>query len=221
MQLGNVLARKVSHAPSYIQRRYFPTTMQKILGINGWTLEAQLRYLMRQVRLLPDQGNIVEVGVWQGRSAIAMAEACRGTGKCVFTVDPWTDYLQNGTSVSTLSSEWGVTSLEDNYQAFLANCKRFQVDRWVVTLRSTSLDAARDWANGPVSMLFIDGNHDYGAVVADLEAWTPLVTFGGLICGDDWIWESVRTAVTDFVSGQPGWELHLPCGNTWAFVKTA
>jgi len=39
-------------------------------------------------RSLDDREIIVEVGVWFGRSAIAMADACRGTNKKVFAIDP-------------------------------------------------------------------------------------------------------------------------------------
>jgi Methyltransferase domain len=148
-----------------------------------------------------------------------MAEACRGTQKRVFAIDPWQDYVQGDIAVSSRLMEWGVASFEDVCNAFRRNCRKFKLEPWVHPIRATSLDAARDWRYGPVAMVFIDGNHDYDAVTADLNAWMPLVQWGGTICGDDWNWESVRAAVTDFVLGHPGYHLELPCENTWAFSK--
>jgi hypothetical protein len=65
--------------------------------------------------------------------------------------------------------------------------------------------------------VFIDGNHNYEPVMADLRVWTPHMKKGGLVCGDDWEIDSVREAVGDFVNKRPGLTLELPCVNTWAF----
>ena len=56
------------------RRRWFPRPLDRILDVSGWTQEVQLRHLMRRVRALPDGSRIVELGVWEGRSALALAE---------------------------------------------------------------------------------------------------------------------------------------------------
>ncbi len=46
--------------------------------------------------------------------------------------------------------------------------------------------------------IFVDGDHRYEMVLKDLEsAWKSLAP-GGLLCGDDYLWNGVRLAVTDF-----------------------
>ncbi len=202
-----------------LRRRYFATRLEKILEIHGWTQEWQLRYLMAMVRSRADCSRIVEIGVWQGRSALAMAEACRGTGKRVFAIDPWEEYTVRGVKMSSRLEGSGITSFEGVYTAFLRNTSKLRLEHWVVPIRMRSVDAARSWPHGDVAMVFIDGNHDYNAVIADLNAWFPLVAMGGLICGDDWNWESVRAAVMDFLLCHPECHLDLPCENTWAFLK--
>src|SRR5438874_1089411 len=92
----------------YLRRSCFPSRLDKVLAIPGWTSEQQLRYLMMMVQRLPVQSCIVEVGVWQGRSALALAEACRGTDKRVFAIDPWQNYNQGSVEISTRLKEWGV-----------------------------------------------------------------------------------------------------------------
>ncbi len=201
----------------WLQQACFPTSFDKILAIPGWSAESQLRYLMSCVSSLPDHSHIVEIGVWQGRSAIAMAEACRGTGKRVFAIDPWQDYTQEGVQVSRYVNGWGVNSFEAVFTTFQRNIQRFRLEPWIVTCRSTSRAAAETWSHGPVGMVYIDGNHDEEAVRTDLEAWVPLVGKGGIVCGDDWSWESVHRAVKGFLSNHTGFHLALPCANLWLF----
>ncbi|MBI3637917.1 MAG: class I SAM-dependent methyltransferase [Candidatus Rokubacteria bacterium] len=204
-----------------LRRRWCPSRFDRILAVHGWTHEGQLRFLMDRVRQAPDGARIVEVGVWQGRSALAMAEACRGTGKRVFAVDPWQDYDEGGGDVSTRLGRWGLASFDEVYERFRSNTAALGLEPWVETVRAPSLDAARDWRHGPIATIFIDGSHDYDSVLRDLAAWTPLVGADGVVAGDDWNWDTVRRAVTDFVTreGLPApWS---PCDNTWAFVKPA
>lgn len=214
-------AHRVWSLARRFRRRLFLSEFEKILAVNGWTLEAQLGYLMENIRRLPENSSIVEIGVWSGRSALAMAVACRGSNKRVFAVDPWRDYNQANIMVSDRLSEWGFNSFEEVYETFLLNCRRFELEPWIVPIRSTSIEVAGVWSHGPVSMVFIDANHDYDAVINDVNAWLPLIKPGGLICGDDWNWETVRAAITDFTSRHPDVRLELPCDNTWAFFKPA
>jgi predicted O-methyltransferase YrrM len=202
-----------------VQRTLFPTPIDKVLAIPGWTSRAQITYLMSKVVSLPDPCFIVEIGAWQGRSSLAMAEACRNTGKRVLAVDPWDDYIQRGQAVSQRLGEWNVNSFDENYSAFCENSRRLGLEAWTTPIRKTSAEAAKDWSYNPTDMVFIDGNHDYEAVMADLTAWTAIVEMGGLICGDDWNWQEVKAAVQDFTSRYPDYRLELPCENTWAFVK--
>lgn len=38
-----------------------------------------------------------------------------------------------------------------------------------------------------LDFVYLDGDHEYSAVMADLEAWWPLVKPGGIIAGHDWV----------------------------------
>ena len=57
-----------------------------------------------------------------------------------------------------------------------------------------SVEASRVFA-GKADMIFIDGDHSYEAVKADIEAWLPKCT--KLICGHDLNCESVQKAVLE------------------------
>lgn len=65
-------------------------------------------------------------------------------------------------------------------------------------LRQTSVEAAAAFADGFFDLIFIDADHTYESVKADLAAWWPKVKSPGVLCGDDYSWDSVRKAVDEF-----------------------
>jgi cephalosporin hydroxylase len=67
-------------------------------------------------------------------------------------------------------------------------------------------------------LVFLDGDHSYEAVKADIQAWGPLVEEGGILCGHDWdehgaSWPGVHKAVVELL-GWPSFNQHI-----WAFRK--
>ncbi len=200
----------------WARRRFFPTRLDRIRTIDGWLFDSQMEFLTRCVRKLPQESRIVGIGVWKGKSTLTMAEACRGTHKKVYAVDPWVDYEQGGSNVGQRLGEWGVNSFEEVYDSCRKNCQDLQLETWIKVRRSTSREAAKSWSEGPVAMVFVDGGHDYEAGMDDLQSWVPLMRPRGIVCGDDWNWESVSGAVKDFVNRAEYW-LEFPCENTWLF----
>src|SRR5258706_232587 len=47
-------------------------------------------------------------------------------------------------------------------------------------------------------LIYIDANHQYEGLMADLKAFSPLLAKGGILFGHDYGWESVQRAVVDF-----------------------
>lgn len=44
-------------------------------------------------------------------------------------------------------------------------------------------------------LIYIDAGHETENVYQDILAWYPHLVSGGVLCGDDWMWESVREGV--------------------------
>jgi hypothetical protein len=63
-----------------------------------------------------------------------------------------------------------------------------------------SVEAAKRYADGELDFVFIDANHEYGAVAADIDAWRSKVKTGGWLSGHDfcqWPGFGVIEAVTE------------------------
>lgn len=115
----------------------------------------------------------VELGTWQGASAIPVARSIARWRGVLTCVDTWSeDVYQAGET-----SPW-----------LLVSCARNIVAAGVRNVRlmpASTLEAARCWTE-PIDYLYIDADHHEAAVLADLDAWVPHVTPSGLILGDDY-----------------------------------
>ena len=130
----------------------------------------------------------VELGTFQGASAIPVARSIHRWGGVLTCVDTWSaDLFRAGAT-----SPW-----------ILVTCARNVVAAGVTNIRlmpTTTLEAARTWTE-PIDYLYIDADHSYEAVLADLSAWVPHVRPGGVIAGDDYdnrSFPGVKAAWDDF-----------------------
>ena len=53
-------------------------------------------------------------------------------------------------------------------------------------VRLDTVDAANLFWDGYFDCVFVDADHTYDGVIADLKAWLPKVRKGGIICGHDY-----------------------------------
>jgi cephalosporin hydroxylase len=76
-----------------------------------------------------------------------------------------------------------------------------ELDSWQF-LKASSLSArALDWAPDRLEVLFLDSGHEYGHVLAELRAWVPRVTRGGVVLVHDTEW---GRGDVNLGAGQPG-----------------
>ncbi len=129
-----------------------------------------LAELVRQVGDVP--GRIIEVGSWEGRSTIALAHA---TDRPIHAVDTWAG------SPGEISAE--LAEGRDVYQTWLSNVG-MTTDGNVVEHRMGWREY-RELDDSPVALLFIDAEHTYREVADNIDAYLPLMSPGGIICGDD------------------------------------
>lgn len=172
--------------------------------VAGWMHDDELTWLAGRAR---NCRTIVEIGVWQGKSTLALALSTPG---CVYAVDHWRG---SEDELDTHQQEAG--QLESRAALFgKAMANLWPAIEWgrclPVPLDSQSaakLLAGHLRRRGGIDMLFIDGSHRYEDVREDLLIWLQLLAGGGLACGHDRDHPGVRQAVGEVlgqVINQPG-----------------
>lgn len=153
-------------------------------------------------RLVVSRRQILEIGSYVGASACCFGAAIReaGAGRVV-CVDTW-----NNEGMSEGS--------RDTYAEFVANTAPYS--GFIVPVRGRSVDVL-DQVRGltrHLDLLFIDGDHSYAGVMADWEAYGPMLKPGSIAVFHDWGWaEGVRRVVAEEVMPRVASFDHLP--NMW------
>jgi len=158
--------------------------IENALKIEGAMDPPELEWLAEQAA---KHRRIVEIGSWQGRSTMVLADNVDGI---VFAVDHWR------------GSEEHQEMLKDKpknyiYDIFRRNMRHHLESATVCMLRMSSMEAAEKMKGHPVDMVFIDASHDTDSVIADITAWKSLIITGGLLCGHDYGYPPVAKAVHD------------------------
>ena len=58
------------------------------------------------------------------------------------------------------------------------------LEDWIRAIDAPSQEAVKQW-DGPIRLLFIDGDHSYEGCRRDFELWSPFVVPGGIIAFHD------------------------------------
>lgn len=114
-----------------------------------------------------------EIGVEQGLYSEVLCKAIPGLS--LLCVDAWKAYRAYREHVT-----------QEKLDGFYEATKRRLAAYDATLLREFSVDAAQRVLDGSLDFVYIDGNHRYEQVVADLAAWVPKVRAGGIVAGHDY-----------------------------------
>jgi glycosyltransferase involved in cell wall biosynthesis len=137
-------------------------------NITGMMTEQELRWLYQTASKMT---SVVELGSWQGRSTHALLSGCQGT---VYSIDHWDP---NYIGIPDLNER----IIADNWKAFCENLKHFTN---LQIIKMPSVKAATGFRDKSVEMVFVDADHKYESVIADVTSWLPKAT--KMICGHDY-----------------------------------
>lgn len=147
-------------------------------------------------------GDIVEIGTWWGKSAFIFAFLAHfhriGNVLCI---DPWANenLIQGEKIVDSGSEQADADEAFEVFQIGLIPLANMRLN----FIRKPSVEAACDYRQrrevcsdafgttiytGKISILHIDGNHSFAAANSDMVSWSDLVSPGGWIIVDDYIW---------------------------------
>ncbi len=133
--------------------------------------------------------DILEVGSWAGASALTWGQALeihnegRGALTCI---DAWQPYYAREEIPDDVSQEINA-ALETNepYQIFSDNMRFLPPGTDLRVRRGWSTDILPSLAAETYDIVYLDGDHCYAGISADLDSGCRLVRDGGVICGDD------------------------------------
>lgn len=163
-------------------------------NIQGWHNAADI--YADEVRKAVDGAHFVEVGSWRGMSAAQMTVEIINSGKRIQfdCVDTW-----RGTLNEELHQTDPSVINDTIYNEFLTNMK--PVEGYYRPVRMPSVEAAATYADASLDFVYIDADHLYEGVLADIRAWLPKIKPGGFLAGDDFGHaqgsEGVQQAVTE------------------------
>lgn len=151
-------------------------------------------------------GAAIEIGAWQGRSAIPVANAIRP--RVLQVVDHW-----QGDDPDAVAAGTGINPelvKRDNYGIFTANMTEGTQGNYRVW-KMDWREFAEQWEQ-PIRFLHLDASHTAKAVSDNLAALLPYAVPGAIYAGDDWDWPTVQAGVREHFSDD---EINVQFDKLW------
>jgi predicted O-methyltransferase YrrM len=142
------------------------------------------------VHEIPEDGKIVEIGSFLGRSTHYLATSLMNANKenvkiyCVDTFEGSSEHVN-------------LKLPKDFFSIFKENLKFFIGREMVIPCqgRSDSEDILNKFEDGSIDYIMVDGAHEHEPVLDDIQNWWPKLKSDGVMLGDDFDLESVSEAV--------------------------
>lgn len=147
------------------------------LNIPGWLCYWQLLFLECMASRVKKNGQILEIGALQGRSSFALASSARKSVNIV-SIDLW-----DGEAFDLTVGEENKLLRANNDLAFF---KKNMAERKIKNITPIQMSSPPDkWDGGKFDLIFVDGDHEFEGVKADVDFWVHHLKVDGLIFGDD------------------------------------
>lgn len=153
----------------------------------GWLYEAFVKR---------GKGDAIEIGSWNGKSAIHLGELIKeaGTGQKVFCIDTYTKGLHG-------TDDFNAEGLE-HLKKFKAYIHEAGLEEIVIPIVSTStaVHFSGLFKGKTFELIYIDGDHTYGGCLADITNYIGYLSNTGVIAGHDYVegtWQGVVDAVKE------------------------
>lgn len=154
--------------------------------IKGFLAEDEGARLFQLASIAADNGPVLEVGSYCGKSTVYLGRAVQTKGATLFALDH-----HRGSEEHQIGEGYHDPELFDNarnrfdsFPTFRDTIEVAQLDDTVVPLVAPSSVVARQWQT-PLAMVFIDGGHSMAAAQADFDGWTSKLMAGGILAIHD------------------------------------
>ncbi|MEK6249445.1 MAG: class I SAM-dependent methyltransferase, partial [Planctomycetales bacterium] len=177
-------------------------------NVNGWLTKREVECLALFAACPTADGEILEIGTFQGKSAIVLAKASAlSNSNHIVAVDP---FVLKGPVHECQKDLSAVTLLRSNLQ-------RAGVASQVEFHEAYSHQLCENW-DRPIRLLWIDGDHTFEGAKADFDLFSPYLANGAIIAFHDILhpFQCVR-AFRQCVVESPHFGLMGMCGSIgWA-----
>jgi hypothetical protein len=178
-------------------------------NIQGWFNYADV--YDRALAWFKDGSHFVEVGSWKGRSSSYLATNIHNSEKKIKLdcVDTWKGSWEHNLSEQEVEEKFQKGLIDENlryqlqnlkkenlYQQFLENIK--PVRHIITPVRKTSVKAAKNYKDGSLDFIMIDGAHDEENVYQDIKAWRKKLKPKGIMAGDDFSENGVKKGLARY-----------------------
>jgi predicted O-methyltransferase YrrM len=127
-------------------------------------------------RLAAVADRVVELGVYEGASAVVLCRAMKA-GSELHLVDPFADPEGHALRVGARATPTATRLAVGRARSAVGPTLIWHIAR--------SQDLGRSWAQGPVDLVFIDGDHTFEGCREDFELWQRRLSAGGAIALHD------------------------------------
>lgn len=155
-------------------------SVEDMNALPGQVCVGEMKRLQELATRVPENGLVVEIGCYKGKSSAAIASGLKPSVKFV-CIDPW---MKQGGSVNYKGLDYGYETSDTLLQF------RTATDEWkaqITQIIGWPLDVAEWWKwNATIDMINVDCVKEYSNLAPIWEKWLPFVQTGGIVCSHDY-----------------------------------
>lgn len=134
---------------------------------------------------------VAELGVQNGENSMRLLGNCPGI-KEFLAVDLWKPQPENKGP-----QNWVGWAHNSNYYKTKKRLKAFEDRVTIHIVKDYTYNVVHKFPDGYFDLIFMDADPGYESCKRDILDWLPKVRTGGVLCGHDADWPTVRKAVED------------------------
>jgi hypothetical protein len=200
--------QRQAYFQQFLPNRYLNETQRTALfrladGIVGYCSDDKINaliYAFGQLAAQGVRGDVVEIGIWHGKSCALLHWLSRYFDiGAVLAIDPWQLALQGSEYVDLAALKINIEAAFEGFKTAVTQVSSRQMnylrlpshDAQQQFCASSRVDSAEFGATvyqQQLAVLHIDGNHAYESALQDLNDWLPLVQHNGWLIMDDYEW---------------------------------
>lgn len=151
------------------------------ITIPGWMTEDELKSIETISKHVPENGSVLEIGSFYGRSSYAWSKSIPQSAKLI-CVDYWTGWVVDFVGVSCMHGTIPKGPIKIELKRFLEYTKDCKNITPIVGDSRKVMPTLTD----KFDVIFLDGEHKNPILSEDIELSLPLLKHDGILCGHDY-----------------------------------